>query len=187
MTAAKQETFSYLEVEAALCVWECINEWTLGDHINANGQPAWIELREQLGSAEMRHQSVELGQWCLQMWDILTKHDADFFDGVAYDWEVIPLMLGYALNQDGRPTIYAKELPPAQQTALLVARAHLYAEFYAECGREANKQWGYVDLVSDHSEKVQQAFELGEEPKEHVKWLGEKYDLTPRLEWERGF
>jgi hypothetical protein len=31
--------------------------------------------------------------------------------------------------------------------------------------------------------RMRQAFELGEEPAEFVKWLGEKYDLIPASEW----
>jgi hypothetical protein len=34
---------------------------------------------------------------------------------------------------------------------------------------------------------MQQAFEMGEKPAEFVKWLGEKYDLTPVDVWNRGY
>jgi hypothetical protein len=189
MNDDKQQQFTYLEVEAALCVWECLNDWTLLAHgdvhaaaINDeddNIKTDWIALRENVGSAEMRHQSIPLGQWCLKVYDICTKHDPDFFDGVAYDWEVIPLILEFAEDGDGKPTMEEGELPPAEQTALLVAHRHLRGEYLADCGREANKQWGYSELVTDHHERVDQAFELGETPAEFVKWLGEKYDLTP--------
>ena len=51
------------------------------------------------------------------------------------------------------------------------------------CRREANKQWCYADLVSDHPERVEQAWGLGEQPADFIRWLGEKYDLTPADRW----
>jgi hypothetical protein len=30
---------------------------------------------------------------------------------------------------------------------------------------------------------MRQSFEIGEEPKDFVKWLGEKFDLTPASDW----
>jgi hypothetical protein len=55
----------------------------------------------------------------------------------------------------------------------------------------SQEQWAYEDLVTDdcpsrtvyHGGRMQQAFEIGEKPAEFVKWLGEKYDLTPTSGW----
>jgi hypothetical protein len=185
MTAGTKE-YTHLEMEAALCVWECINDWTLPDMRTKRAD--WIELREGVGSVEMRHQSIVLGKWCLQVYEICTKHDPDFFDGVAYDWEVIPMILDYARDPFGSPAIYAEHLPSPEQTALLVAYRHLYNEFVSDCTHESKRRWEYKELVTDDGgERMQQAFEIGEEPAEFVKWLGEKYDLIPADEWKRGF
>jgi hypothetical protein len=184
-----EKLYSHLEMEAALCVWECLNDWTLLAHgdvhaaaINDdddNIKTDWIALREGVGSVEMRHQSIVLGQWCLKIYDICTKHDPDFFDGLAYDWEVIPMMLNFARDAAGKPVIYAEGLPPVDRIAPLVAYEVLFDEFTRQCGGEANRQWAYRELVLDHADRVAQAFEIGEEPAEFIKWLGEKYDLTP--------
>lgn len=181
MTKKKEKKFGYLEMEAALCVWECINDWTLRD--KPDDRQDWIELREAVGSGEMRHQSIALGQWCLKIWDILTAHDKLFFDGLAYDWEVIPMMLNYARDDNGKPVIHEAELPPVERIALFVAREHLSSEYASQCTQEAQKRWAYGDLIRDHWERADQAFEMGEEPAEFVRWLGEKYDLTPLNEW----
>ena len=113
--------FNYLEVEAALCVWECINEWTLllGD----TGKPDWIELREGVGSVELRHQSIAIGQWCLKVYDLCTKDDPDFFDAASYDWEVIPMILGHAMPKENMV-----ELPDVETTAAMVMLQHATRE-----------------------------------------------------------
>jgi len=175
--------FTFLEMEAALCVWECISEWTLSDCINGPGRPEWIELREDVGSAELRHQSITLGKWCVKVYDICTKHDKDFFDGVSYDWEVIPLIMDFAADDDGRPVINEKALPPPEKVALLVARRHLLREYLTSCRHEAQKQWAYGDLVEDHPEKFEAAFADDEEPADIVKAIGEDLDLIDFGPW----
>jgi hypothetical protein len=52
---------------------------------------------------------------------------------------------------------------------------------------EAILQWAYEGLIDDFKERCLEAAERGEDPKEFVQWLGEKYGLTPRSEWERGY
>lgn len=60
--------------------------------------------------------------------------------------------------------------------------AHL-SDFKRLCRIEANKQWCYAGLIEDHEDRVRQAWEMRESPREFVKWLGEKYDLTPADWW----
>ncbi|EFO30117.1 hypothetical protein TRICHSKD4_3692 [Roseibium sp. TrichSKD4] len=85
--------YTTLEMEAALCVWEWINEVTLLDHETKS--PEWITLRENLGSIELRHKSMDLGKWCLKVFDICTKDDQDIFEGHPYDFEVIPAIMSF--------------------------------------------------------------------------------------------
>lgn len=185
----KAKDYTHLEMEAALCVWECLCDWTLGEL--AEHHKDWVELREGVGSVELRHQSIVLGKWCLLVYNICTKRDRDFFAGVAYDWEVIPLILSYARNRDGEPVIYEHALPEPELVAPFVAYDHLLTEFVSQCKHEAEKQWAYGALVVDDCKapgdysatRVLQAFQLGEEPAAFAKWLGEKYNLIPREEW----
>lgn len=167
--------YNHLEVEAALCVWECINEWTLGGAIAP--QPDWKELRDGVGSVELRHQSIALGKWCLAVYDDLTAHNPEFFAGVAYDWEVIPLILSHARDGDGAPVIYPHNFPPVQATAQIVAHAFCYDEFVSRCRSEATQQWSHADLIEADDLRVLNAFAAGEEPAAFVEWLGEKFDL----------
>jgi hypothetical protein len=179
-----EKEYTHLEMEAALCVWEHLIEITLGDHINGPGQPAWTELREGIGSVEMRHQSMVLGKWCLKIYDLCTAHDQDFFDGISYDWEVIPMMLDYAEDQEGRPAIYEQFLPPPEKVALLVMHRHLRDEYFRSCRQEGQKQWAYGDLVEDNPPDIDRGFESGDEPAAFIKTLGEDLDLINFGPWK---
>jgi hypothetical protein len=193
--------YTDLQVEAALCVWETLNEWTLGTEdevetmrVNCDDENShtairleWIEMREQTGSGEMRSQSKLLGQWCLEIYDILTKRDEDFFSYWSYDWEVIPAMLTHAVCKDGKASMYrgdyvymGGELIAPESAAPFVAHHFLWETYKNECRAEAKKQWAYEDLVNDHKDRVyDQGFASGDTPAEFIKWLGEKYDLAP--------
>lgn len=215
MTATGEKQYTHLEMEAALCVWECLNEWTLGSdeevealRINCDDEHShtairleWINMRETCGSGEMRSQSIILGQWCLEIYNILTVIDEDFFDYWSYDWEVIPAMLKYAVCKDGKASMYrgayvytGGELIDSHSATQLVAQEFALMRFVDDCKGEARKQWQYEDLVTDDCKtrydysdsRMLQAFELGEEPDAFVKWLGEKYDLIPYNEWVAG-
>lgn len=115
--------FSYLEVEAALCVWECIDNWTLLDKQNTHH--AWCLLREKHGSIVLRNQSVEIGQWCLSVYDLCTKNDPNFFDDMSYDWDVIPLILSRCVNFEGVPVISSKEFPDAHNVAQTIMKERI--------------------------------------------------------------
>jgi hypothetical protein len=181
----KAKDYTHLEMEAGLCVWECLIEWTLGDDAEKHHEE-WVDLRQGIGSVELRHQSIVLGKWCLKIYDICTKHDRDFFAGAAYDWEVIPMILGYARDSDGAPVIYEHALPDPNKIAPLVAYEFLLDDYRVGCRLQSSKQWGYPEFYEDHPERVEQAFTSNETPADFIKWLGDKYDLIPRDEWIRG-
>lgn len=212
--AKKEPTYTAVQVEAALCVWETLNEWTLGneeeveamrvnlddEHCHNAIRLEWIDMRDATGSGEMRSQSIVLGLWCLEIYDLLTKDDPDFFDWWSYDWEVIPAMLKHAVCKDGKASMYrgdyiytGGELISAHSAAQLVAQEFIWRKFEEACKSEAKKQWAYEDLVTDDwktrtdytDSRMLAAFEEGQEPAAFVKWLGEKYDLTPVAEWQR--
>lgn len=175
--------FTYLEMEAALCVWECINEWTLGAAEGNSPHQAWKDLRGSVGSVEMRHASIPLGQWCLKVYDICTKDNRDYFDGIAYDWEVIPLILSYCIGAEGAALINDAYFPAPEKIAAEVMAGYARAQWFWSARNEARKQWAYEDLITDHQERCDEAQRSGEEPAAFIKWLGEKYNLTPVSEW----
>lgn len=179
-SARRFGAFTYLEMEAALCVWECINDWT----VNADKQDeGWTALRQSVGSVEMRHASIPLGVWCLAVFDLCTKDDRDFFDGIAYDWEVIPMILDHCRDAEGAPVIEQAHFPATQIVAPKVMARHRQNEWMREARGQAEVQWAYADLITDHPEAVQAAIEAGEDPAKFVRELGEDLSLIPNSEW----
>ena len=57
------------------------------------------------------------------------------------------------------------------------------SEYKRRCRIEANKQWCYAELVTDHADRVRQSWQLKETPAACIKWLGEKYDLIRAEDW----
>lgn len=176
--ARKFGVYTHLEMEAALCVWECINEWTVnaGD---GQGDMAWQELREGVGSVDLRHASMPLGQWCLKVYDLCTANDSAFFEGVSYDWDVIPLILGHCRDAEGAPLIDPSRFPDAAATAELVKAKYLRDTWLAHVQYQGLKQWSYATLVSDHAEEVEDACRRGEDAAAFVTWFGNKHGLEP--------
>lgn len=170
-----KKEYTHLEMEAALCVWEWINDVTLDD--TPQNLPEWVEFRGGVGSVELRHQSIVLGKWCLKIYDLLTASNPDFFEALAYDWEVIPMMMKHANTPSGEPAIYKESLPDPRAIAQLVARQVLFQRFVWDCEREAENQWKYRDLVSDHDGEVEAAFENGDEPATFIRELGDELEL----------
>jgi hypothetical protein len=203
---AATKGFTSLDVEAALCIWECLNEWTLDSdeemvklqeaakdnpHSHAAIRLEWIAVRGVTGSAEMRSQCMVLAKWALEVYGLLTKDDEDFFSWWSYDWEVIPLIMKYAVSKDGKASMYRGDyiytggsLIDAHTAAQFVAQEILWWRFQSDCKSQARKQWAYEELVTDDGgDRMRQSFETGEEPRDFVKWLGDKFDLTPKGTW----
>lgn len=83
-----------LELEAALCVWEYLNEISLADTINPN----LSRLRESIGTAQLRSHCLDIGRYCLKVYDLLPPEARD---GHAYDWEIIPAIVDTISFDDG--------------------------------------------------------------------------------------
>lgn len=79
--------YSPFEMEAALCVWEHFNDITV---CTDKPDPDWMAYREGVGSAELRHESIAIGRWALQVYDLLPQW---YRESGAYDWEIIPAIV----------------------------------------------------------------------------------------------
>lgn len=77
------ETFTTLQMEAALCAWEwmCENR----DH------ELLKEYFEGLGSAAMRHCAMQAGDIALRVHEHMESQGYEFMN--AYDWEFVPEVL----------------------------------------------------------------------------------------------
>lgn len=181
-TSAKQShpgSFTWKEIEAALCIWECLNDWTLSDD---DTRKDWKALRESIGTIEIRYQSPFLARWLLKVYDLCTADDPLLFDGVAYDWEVIPLILDYARDSTGAPVIFTEGLPDPAETAELVKQAFAKNEWINDAIRHASAKWGYPGLITEFPESAEKARLSGETAEDYVIRIGEKYHLQPAYE-----
>lgn len=82
--------YSHLEMEAALCVWEWLNEITVVPK-RGKADPTWLKYREDIGSVELRHYSIEIAKFVLPVYDLLPE----WFRAIgSYDWEIVPAIVG---------------------------------------------------------------------------------------------
>lgn len=168
-------TFTFTQVETILCVWECIDDWTL----NRSDKQDWKALREAVGTTEMRLQSIELASWCERIYLLCRKKDDLIFDAYAFDWEVIPAILEHACDADG-PIVDKSSLPPVVDVAVKVFIQFWRESWMQEAKSAAIKRYAYADLIADHLGTAECAFRARETPEKFVAWLGGKYGLTPR-------
>lgn len=160
------DRYTHLQVEAALCVWEYLNDVTLLDL--SREDPQWVELRESVGSVELRHASIEIGIWALKVYDACTERDPSFFDGLAYDWEIIPAIVDRCRDADGDPVI--RDFPPVEATAMHVARWALFEDYESHVRHAFNKTAlrPFKKFAEDHPDEIEQAFADGVEPEAFV-------------------
>lgn len=107
------DTFTPLELEAALCVWEWVDSRSVGltDDVRADV----LSLRQAIGTVELRSRCGDIGRYCLKVYDHIPETARD---GHAYDWEIIPAILE---TFDWARTTEPPH--PPEQCALLVAEA----------------------------------------------------------------
>jgi hypothetical protein len=96
--------YSHLEMEAALCVWEFMEAASNRDDRLCIA--ALADLRDRIGSAELRHASIPIGQYCLKVYDLIPE---DARGGHAYDWEIIPAIVATIEFPSLEPTLSPAE------------------------------------------------------------------------------
>lgn len=155
--------WSTLEMEAALCVWE----WLCDITVNTDEpHPAWQEYREGIGSAELRHESMLIGKFVLQVYNLTPDW---WRETGSYDWELVPAIVSTLTpGQTSRdPQEALQELfqePRAKQEYLRSFNWHLKLHYGIESGftdEEFFTRW-YDPQVA---------------PEQQVKAFAEKYDL----------
>lgn len=130
-----EKEYTYEEVEAALCVWEWINDVTL-QHSPTVRQD-WVELREGVGSCELRDGSMTLGKWALKVYNHCLDLSPGIFDSMPFDWEVIPLIMDYAVDaDDGDPAYTIGALP----SPVFVAKRVIKDVQWSEAAEQALKR-----------------------------------------------
>ena len=193
-----------LIIETAMVVYQVLEDTRLHANVTLPDNhplkqreltmPEWCD---NFGSATIRDQSWQIAPKIEECWRGMTEDERD--GAITWDWEFVPEFLLYCVDFDpndedlsfvsddteelikkwreGRATCVAfkSELPPS---------THERDVFFQECREEAEKQWKYADLISDHPDLVQRAFEAKEKPAEFVKALGEDLELIDFGPWK---
>lgn len=193
---SERNSFNFAQVEGALCAWE----WLLEVRAKPTGEVGQIidGWWDGLGSPGMRMCAMQAGDICDRAFKHMEAMGYEFAG--AYDFEFVPdlcAMLDWnALCGDNQfndgiydPDIDAlvvamiaaeKSRQPDHKRRLFQSTTPTPEEYIAACRREAERQWGYGDLVSDHPERITAAMEAGQSPTEITYELGVKYDLIPK-------
>lgn len=89
MNVAKEPKYTALEMEAALCIWEWINDHTTTEE--APAYPALNDAREAHGTFALRSAVPALATWLLTVYDAALAGE---WDSHSYDWEIVPAIMG---------------------------------------------------------------------------------------------
>lgn len=192
------QTFNYVQVEAALCVWE----WMTDRHRMADASTGpvkdLLDLWYGVGAGQMRNLAARVAPAVETLYQELCAEigEDDLRDVYcAYDWDFVPAVCErmdwagqmtsacytagglLALPETLKPDLVKEfgELK-AKQDADRAEREKLEA-YKAECRTAAGRLWGYPGLVDDDPETIRRAFENGDDPAELIEQLGDELDL----------
>ena len=172
--ARRLGAFTHLEMEAALCIWEWINDVTLSD--TDQKIDVWATYREGVGCMELRSASSNIyAGWLLKVYDIC-QTAGEPFDCMSYDWDVVPLIMEHCLH-DGHPAASGDTLPDPRATAITVLAKIAKQRWYEDARKAAKHHWSYEELVDDFEEVIEKARLDGEMPEKVILEIGEQYDL----------
>lgn len=105
-------TYSWDEVEAALCVWEELDRRTRPpEHLQNLGLLHW---RWTHGTSEMRTAAIGLARYVDEMYQLLSTTE---WEPLAFDWEIIPAILDTVVWSSSGP---APTLPANRKSAMQI-------------------------------------------------------------------
>lgn len=169
-----EKAYTHLELEAAICVWEEINERTL--HSKKGTHPELQKCREDWGSATLRHASIAIGRFCLKVYALLPE---DVKDGRAYDWEIIPGIMDHVdFSQSGEPSEYKFKEP--QEVADVLIAAWRFDDWLSAANRELKQGWAIDFHEAGASVDDMRAYHASDPTTtglEMAQWWANKYDL----------
>ncbi|WLB77011.1 hypothetical protein [Bradyrhizobium elkanii] len=194
---AKPETIktNYLVIETAMAAYAVLEDTRLliattlpDDHPFKDAERQMSQYCEDYGARGMRWAAWEMAPLIESVWSGMTEDEKD--GAICWDFEFVPEFMMYCLNfheEDVKPVIKgADKLRDLYRTSRARCKAFVSQykpstverdNFIQDCRDEAEKQWFYADLISDHPDEVQRAFEAKEKPAEFVAALGRDLDL----------
>jgi hypothetical protein len=188
-------TTNYLIIETALAAYAVLEDTRLiigttlpDDHPFKDAERQMTKYGEDYGARGMRSAAWQMAPIIEDVWSGMTEDEKD--GEVCWDFEFVPQFMLYCLNftdEDIKPVVEGSDkLRALYRTSRDRCKAFVSKcppstrerdSFIQDCRDEAEEQWCYADLISDHQEAVQRAFEAKEKPAEFVKALGEELEL----------
>ena len=107
-------SYSMLQAETALCIWEEL-DWRT-NLTNPKRCAELIRWREEYGSYALRHAALSLAGDIEALYDALPAED---WDGLAFDWEIVPAVLDWVIWTGDRPFLL---LAPGLPTAMFLCK-----------------------------------------------------------------
>lgn len=89
-------TYSTLQAEAAMCLWEAMLE-------GRDSLRVLDEVWQDVGTVQMRHFAIELSPYVCQVWDTLSEDERE--SCIPYDWEFVPALLKHIEWENHRPVL----------------------------------------------------------------------------------
>lgn len=202
------ETFTYAQLETALCTWE----WLL-EQVGTSPEPRKLaqmtpndlmsatklnEIWGKIGACAMRHSTKFAADIVLQVHRHMKSCGYEF-DG-PYDWEFVPAVLHmldwdalisfsqYGTAEHNPPPAYTPDAADIWERIFpdiegFLVEADPHAVWVAKARRAADKLFTYPNLVNDLRERFDEAFQAGEDPEKFTEQLGDKYGLIRRETW----
>jgi hypothetical protein len=181
---SRREMFSPLEMEAALCSWE----WMFENPKHKIFHGVW----EGLGYAAMRMCSQQAGTIVLAVHDRMTELDYEFVE--AYDWEFVPAVLirldwkKLAMDNQYAGEAYQPDIDAIFQDMLTSDPDRFEhndprTTWLNQARAAAKRLWGYPELLNEHPELFESAFEEGQKAADFVEELGKDLNLTSVKDW----
>lgn len=176
MSETKKE-YTHLEMEAALCVWEAINDRTVcGSDDMVAKHPELNECRENWGSVSLRHASIHIGKFFLTVYDLLDEKVRDAF---SYDWEIIPAMLDHVdWAQPGEPEEF--KFKPAEEIAADLNKNLGFRIWLHSANHWLKSGWSidFTNGAGVTDEEMRGFYESGHScPRQMAEWWAIKFDL----------
>ena len=107
-------SYSTLQAETALCIWEEL-DWRT-NLTNPKRCAELIRWRENHGTYALRHAALGLAGDIEALYDALPAED---WDGLAFDWEIVPTVLDWVVWTGNRPFLL---LAPGLPTAMFLCK-----------------------------------------------------------------
>jgi hypothetical protein len=193
-------TTNYLVIETAMAAYAVLEDTRLlvgatlpDDHPFKDAERQMSQYCEDYGARGMRWAAWQMAPLIESVWSGMTEDEKD--GAICWDFEFVPEFMLYCLNfdeEDVEPVVKdIDQLRKLYRTSRERCKAWTGGppstrdrdQFFQDSRDEAEKQWKYGDLVSDHKDAVQSAFEAKEKPAEFIKALGADLELIDFGPW----